>query len=172
VLLDLTLESGDPAQLRTELSEAVTVLHAHPELLEALSHPGVSAEQRKQVVGSLWGERGASKLFMRLLALLAERARVELLPAIADAFGKQWNAHRGVVSAQAVSAVELDDAQTTALASAIKAAAGREVELETRVDPGVLGGLRVLMDGRTYDGTVRARLKALREQLSGGDGTS
>jgi F-type H+-transporting ATPase subunit delta len=172
VLLELTLESGDPARLRAELSEAAAALRAHPELLEAVSHPGVSAEQRRQVVSSLWGERGASELFMRLLRLLAERARLELLPAIADAFAQQWNAHRGVVSAQAVSAIELDDTQTRALASAIKAAAGREVELETRIDADVLGGLRVLMGGRTYDGTVRARLKALREQLSGDAGTS
>ena len=92
--------------------------------------------------------------------------------AIADAFGQRWNAQRGVVSAQAVAAIELDDAQATALASAIETATGREVELETRVDPGVLGGLRVLMGGRTYDGTVRARLKRLRDRLSGDAATS
>jgi F-type H+-transporting ATPase subunit delta len=171
-LLDLTLEGGDPARLRAELSDAAAALRAHPELLEALTHPGVTPEQRQQIVVSLWGESGVSKMFLRLLRLLAERGRIELLPAIADAFGLLWNAHRGVVPAQAVSAIELDDAQATALASAIKSATGRELELETRVDPGVLGGLRVLMGGRTYDGTVRARLKALRDRLSGDAATS
>jgi F-type H+-transporting ATPase subunit delta len=166
-LLELALASGDPAQLRDELADARNALTTHPELFEALTHPSVGAKQRVRVVNALWEDRGASELFLRLLRLLAERDRVELLPAIADAFSKQWNSHRGVAAAEAVTAVALDDAQTSALASAIKASIGKDVELETRVDPGVLGGVRVLMGGRIYDGTVRGRLKALREQLSG-----
>jgi F-type H+-transporting ATPase subunit delta len=72
-----------------------------------------------------------------------------------------------VTAAEAVSAVELPPPQTTALASALGKVAGGEVELRSRVDPQVLGGLVVRMGGKTYDGSVRGRLAALRETLQG-----
>jgi F-type H+-transporting ATPase subunit delta len=63
--------------------------------------------------------------------------------------------------------VPLDDGQTRAVAEALRRATGQEVELVTRADPALLGGLLVNMAGRTYDGTVRGRLRALRERLVG-----
>jgi F-type H+-transporting ATPase subunit delta len=70
-----------------------------------------------------------------------------------------------VVAAEATSAVPLDPAQAQALGAALRAVSGREVELRYRVDPGVLGGVRVRMGERTYDGTVRTQLAGLRRRL-------
>jgi F-type H+-transporting ATPase subunit delta len=97
-----------------------------------------------------------------------EHRRIGLLPQIEDAFGELWNARRGVVSAEAVGAVPLGEAETRALGRALEKASGHEVELRSRVDPDVLGGILVRMGGRTYDGTVRSQLKALRESLAHG----
>jgi F-type H+-transporting ATPase subunit delta len=63
--------------------------------------------------------------------------------------------------------VELPPAQADALAAALAKVAGSEVELRPLVDPQVLGGLVVRMAGKTYDGSVRGRLAALREALLG-----
>jgi F-type H+-transporting ATPase subunit delta len=78
-----------------------------------------------------------------------------------------WNAHRGAVAAEAVTAVPLDEAQTRALVETLRRATGKEVELRSRTDAALLGGLVVRMAGRTYDGSVRGRLKSLRERLVG-----
>ena len=86
---------------------------------------------------------------------------------VAAAYAKLWNAQRGVVAAEAVSAVPLDAAQTRDVAKALGAATGREVDLPARVDPRLLGGMLVKMEGRTYDGSVRGRLLALRRTLAG-----
>jgi F-type H+-transporting ATPase subunit delta len=101
------------------------------------------------------------------MQLLVERDRVFILPAITEAFIEAWNEARGVIAAAAVSAVELDAAQRQALSEALAKAAGKSVELQTRVDAAVLGGLRVTMGGRTLDGTVAAQLQALRRRLQG-----
>jgi ATP synthase F1 delta subunit len=101
---------------------------------------------------------------------MGERDRLDLLPMVAAAYAKLWNAHRGVVAAEAVSAVPLDEAQTRAVAQALGRATGREVDLSSRVDPRLLGGMLVKMEGRTYDGSVRARLLALRRTLAGAEG--
>jgi F-type H+-transporting ATPase subunit delta len=165
-LLDVALQQGDPETVRRELRAAAALLAAQGELRAALEHPALSGEAKKKVAEAVWGGR-ASTLTARLLALLAERGRIGLLDAIEAAFGVLWNVHRGVVAAEAVSAAPLDEGQTRAVAEALRRATGKEVELQARVDPALLGGLMVKMAGRTYDGSVRGRLRALRARLVG-----
>ncbi len=172
-LLDVALaqdgaKATSPNALREELRATVALLGGNPPLARVLSHPGVGAEARKKVAGAVLARAKASPLLRRLLEMLAERRRVDLLPEIERAFGELWNAHRGVLPAEAVGAVPLGAAETRALAKALEGASGHKVELECRVDEGVLGGILVRMGGRTYDGTVRAQLKALRESLAHG----
>jgi F-type H+-transporting ATPase subunit delta len=165
-LLDVALPQGDAETLRRELREAAALLASQKDLQSALEHPALPAEAKRKVVEAVWGRRG-SPVLGRLMALLAERGRIALLPAIEQSYGGLWNAHRGVVAAEAVSAVPLDENQTRAVAEALRRATGKDVELQSRADPALVGGLLVKMAGRTYDGTVRGRLRALRQRLVG-----
>ncbi len=172
-LLDVALagtkaEGIAPESLRGEMRRAVALLAGSPDLAAVLSHPGVGVEGRKRVVAAVWGKAKASPLLRRLLELLVEHRRIRLLPEIEAAFGELWNARRGVVSAEAVGAVPLGEAETQALARALEKVSGHEVELRSRVDADVLGGLLVRMGGRTYDGTIKSQLKALGESLAHG----
>jgi F-type H+-transporting ATPase subunit delta len=163
-LLDLAREKGDPEAVRRELRESRELLESHAELGSALSHPTLRGERRKRIVTSVWGGR-VSPLTLRLLELLAERGRFGLLPSIEASFSALWNQERGVVAAEAVSAVTLDPAQQARLREALAAAVGKQVDLVTSLDASLRGGLLVRMEGRTYDGSVRGRLRALRERL-------
>ena len=89
------------------------------------------------------------------------------LPSIAREYGRLWNAQRGVVEAEAVSASALDETEARGVSAAVSGALGKQVELRRRVDPRLMGGLLLRMEGRVYDGSVRARLRALRERLAG-----
>ena len=162
-LLEIALAQGDPAQLRTELQQTAELFRSSLEL-RVLAHPGLGAERRQRLVRAVFGGRG-SQLLNRLLEVLAEKGRMALLPNVADAFAQAWNEHKGVVTAEAISAQPLDDSQQGTLRAALRAATGREVELKARVDAGVLGGVVVTMGGRTYDGSVRAQLAQLRGWL-------
>jgi F-type H+-transporting ATPase subunit delta len=169
-LLDVALEKGVAEPLRAELSEMAALIAAHPDLAALLANPAVSAERKKKLVSAVAARARATDLLARLLALMGERDRLDLLPMVAAAYAKMWNAHRGVVAAEAVSATPLDDTQTRDVARALGKVTGREVDLSTRVDPRLLGGMLVKMEGRTYDGSVRARLNALRRTLAGTEG--
>jgi F-type H+-transporting ATPase subunit delta len=155
-----------PAAVRTALEDSRALLDQNPELLRALTHPAVPMAARLKVAEVVWGQAPAA--VKRLLHLLVERDRVPILPAIAEAYALAWNESRGVISATAVSAGELDGPQKEALAEALgRAAGGKGVELTTKIDPSVLAGVRVTMGGRTLDGTVAAQLQALRRRLQG-----
>jgi F-type H+-transporting ATPase subunit delta len=171
-LLDVALEAAEPEAVRGELLEAVRLLTENRDLWRFLAHPAVGVEKKKKVVAAVWADGRASSLLQRLFLLLAERGRFALVPHIATAFGDLWNAHRRVFSADVVSATPLAAEQRTAIVRAVQEATGTGVETRETVDPSVLGGVRVTVAGRTYDGTVRQRLRALRETLVAGAETA
>jgi F-type H+-transporting ATPase subunit delta len=166
-LFDAAARQGPeaPLALRDELRAFAPLVTGHAELRHALLHPGLGAEPRRRVLAALADRAGASVLLRRLVELLASRDRVALLPDVVEAYAEIANAARGVVSAEAVSAVALPEAQARALAVALGGPAG-PAELRCRVDPELVGGLLVRVGGKTYDGTVRARLAALRRRLA------
>ena len=167
-LLDVALEKGDTA-LRQDLDDLGRLYVEHAELRTLLLHPTVPTAKKTGVIAALLRGR-PSDLLQRLIALLVERDRIELLPLIAKAYARRWNAKKGIVEAEVVSARALDDAEARAIAAAAaQASGGKQIELRRGVDPGLMGGLLLRMEGRIYDGSVRARLRALREQLAGAE---
>jgi F-type H+-transporting ATPase subunit delta len=167
-LLDVALQERNAEAIRGELRDAVQALSEHRELTAVLANPALPPERKKGVVLAVWAAEGTSPLFRKLLSLLVDNGRILALPAIEAAFASLWNAHRRVASAEVVSAVPLDREQQGALGAALERATGMGVEIHASTDPSVLGGVLVNIGGKSYDGTVRARLRALKERLSSG----
>jgi F-type H+-transporting ATPase subunit delta len=158
----------EPLRLRGELRQLAALVEEHPGLRAAVERPGVDPASRRRVLVAIADSGGASKLLVHLVDLLGARGHLSLLPALAEVYGTLANAARGIVPAEAAGAVALDGKQERALAEALRRTAGGELELTTRVDAALLGGLRVKMGGKTYDGTVQGRLAALRRRLASG----
>ena len=160
---------GDEAlRLRGELRELSTLTGKHRALRAALDARGVTLEDRGRALAAIADSAGASPLLSRLLGVLATRDHLSLLPSLAEVYAELVNAAKGIVPVEATGAAELTAEQERALVEVLRAATGSEVAFATKVEPGVLGGLRVKMGGRTYDGTVRAQLQALRRSLASG----
>ena len=163
-LFELAREAGTAGEIGAELRSAVAMIEGNAELKTVLHHRALRGEKKRSLVAAIWKEG----LVARLLALLAERGRLERLPSVAEHFERAWNESRGVASGEAASATPLSEEQRTAIAAALGRSLGRAVELVPRLDPSLLGGVRVTIAGRSYDGSVRARLQALRERLAAG----
>lgn len=167
-LLDLASERGQGTEVRAALKAVSALLAPGSELAAVLANPAVPADRKQAIVRAVWPSTDAAQdLVTRLVALLVERGRVTLVPAVHEDFVALWNARNNVLAARVVSAVPLEQAQVAAVTQAVRTATGREVDLSTAVDPAVLGGVVLTMDGRVYDGSVRTRLQNLRERLRG-----
>lgn len=166
-LLDVARASADPQSVAMELRAIAELLATERSLRALLANPAVPSRIKLGVAEAVAERAGWSELTRRLLGLVVGRGRSELLPGIAAAYQVLWNAERGVVEAEASTAVALDAGQTAALAEAIRKATGQQAEVSVRVDPELLGGLVLRMGGRTYDGSVRTRLAGLRRRMSG-----
>jgi F-type H+-transporting ATPase subunit delta len=167
-LLDVARAEGPGVDqtIGAELGSLAALLKSNAELRATLLHPALGPEQRRRVLLAIAEAAQASPLLRRALELVAVRDRVALLPELAEAFAEVRNAEQGVVTAEAVTAQPLDAGQATGLRDAVRQLTGKQVELRARVDAGVLGGVLVRVGGRTYDGTVRGQLAALRARLA------
>jgi F-type H+-transporting ATPase subunit delta len=149
--------------VRDELVAVAGILKANPALLEALSNPGVPAANKKAIFSAVFP--GLTAPLPRLLEMLIDASRIEIIQEIVHRYRDEWNARNNVHTAKVVSAFALDDEASQKVRAAIEAAVSGSVEMETSTDASLLGGLKVEVDGHLFDGSVRARLKALRQHL-------
>ena len=109
---------------------------------------------------------GVGPLATNLAQLLVVKRRVDVIPGLAEEYRRMLDVHRGVEHARVTAAVPLDAAEQRALAQQLEQQTGKQILLETEVDPSILGGLVVRIGDKLLDGSTRAQLEALRRQLA------
>jgi F-type H+-transporting ATPase subunit delta len=132
-----------------------------------VDNPARPFAQRQEILDRLLNRRIKPPV-RRLVTLLAERRRLELLPEIASQYTELLKRQRGIVTAIVTSAEPLTKDESRALEERLRAMTGATVELEPRIDEGLIGGLTVRIGDQLLDGSVRGRLERLREQLIAG----
>jgi F-type H+-transporting ATPase subunit delta len=135
------------------------------EAARALQNGRVPAETKHRLIDAGLGDLPKGPL--NLAHLLVNKGRVGLAVAIAEQFTAMVEAHQGLARARAVTAVELSEADKQALVQRLRDSTGRQVVLETEVDPSILGGVVVQIGDRLLDASTKSRLEALRESLVG-----
>jgi len=108
-----------------------------------------------------------SPVVSKLLLLLAERDRLVLLPAIDTAYQARLMDNANVVRAELTTAVALPEDRVAALRDGLATVTGRQVQLETRVNPSIIGGAVALIGSTVYDGSITTQLQRIKERLAG-----
>lgn len=165
-LFDVALaEQADLAQIDRDLTEFAEVLDAHAELLQAAMRVGIPDATRKTVAATVADRLALVAPVKKLLALLAEQRKLNLLPHLLEAYRERLLSHQHIVRAQVTSAAALSPEQTAALEASLARVTGKKVELSVAVDPELLGGIVARIGSTVYDGSVRTQLRRVREQL-------
>jgi F-type H+-transporting ATPase subunit delta len=166
-LFDVALhERQDLDQIAGDLSDVAGLVAGNEALARALSHPAIPAARKRAVVDALLSQSPVHPLLARTLLLLADRDRLTLLADLATAFRSRVMDHQQVVRAEVTTAVELPADRVTALQKGLAAATGRQVQLETRVDPSIVGGAVTRIGSTVYDGSVTTQLAKLKQRLT------
>src|SRR5690242_8485540 len=134
------------------------------EVRKVLENSRIPQEPKLRLVAAALADLPA--LPLNLARLLVRKSRTALAPEIAVQFRILVHAQEGVRHARATTAVPLTSAEQEALAERLRASTGHAVELETDVDPGLLGGVVVLIGDRLIDASVRGKLAALKKTLA------
>jgi F-type H+-transporting ATPase subunit delta len=164
-LFDLALEESSIDRIEGELQSLTRLLDESADLRRLVESPVFSAEEQERAIGAVANNAGIGGLAGNLLRLVARNRRLFALPGIVKAFREMAARHRGEVTAEVASAHPLSDAQVGALKAALKEKLGKDVMLETRVNPALLGGLVVKVGSRMIDTSLRSRLMTVKTQL-------
>ena len=161
---ELALESNSFTEWSGALARAAHFL-SNGEAAAALQNTRVARDVKHRLIEAGLGDLPRGPL--NLAHILVNKGRVGLAGEIAGQFEKMVEDHQGLARARATTAVELSDADRQALLQRLRDSTGRQVLLETDVDPAILGGVVVQIGDRLIDGSTRSRLEALRDSLVG-----
>lgn len=159
-------ENADLDAIEQQLSGLSSLVASHSSLQRALMNPSVPAAKKRAVLEALFQQGGQPHpILAKLLALLADSDRLTLLPELAPAFERRLMDHRRVVRAELSTAVEIPGDRVEELRSGLARATGRDVQIETRVDPALIGGAVARIGSTVYDGSVTTQLRKLKQSL-------
>ena len=165
-ILELGLESGTVDTFVREIGEAAGAFGASAELEQVLDSPLVALEAKRAIITELADRQQAGQLTKNTLHLLVDRRRIKFLPEIAATLREMNDARRGLLRAEVTSATALSDAYYQRLGEQLERMTGRKVAIEKKTDPSLLGGVVTRIGDIIYDGSLRARLGALRSSLT------
>lgn len=166
-LFDLALDEEALDSVEADLSLLSALIDGNADLRRLVFSPVFSADEQQRAIGAVADRAGVGEIVGNLVRLMARNRRLFALPGVIRAFTARLAAHRGEVTAEVVSARPLSDEQAAALKAALKESLGKEVAVDARVDPAILGGLIVRVGSRMIDGSIRSRLTSMMTQLKG-----
>jgi F-type H+-transporting ATPase subunit delta len=168
-LLEVALkETVDLTQVEAELAAIVDLFHQNQTLQKVLLNPAVPAPRKRSAVAEIASKAALSDVLRKLLILLAERDRLIILPELLAAFRDRLMEHQNVVRAEVTTTVALAPERLETIRKRLAEVTGRTVNLSTRVDPTLIGGMVARVGGTVYDGSVTTQLRKMKAQLSEG----
>jgi len=167
-LFDVGLAEADPVAVGQALEGFVSLVRSHSDLERVFATPAVPPAQKVALVEALGSRLDLPPVLARLLRVLAVRDRLVLLPDLSDLYRARLLDYQRVVRAEVTSAVPLPADRVETLRAGLADATGREVHIETRVDPSILGGVVTRVGSLVFDGSVTRQLERMREQLAEG----
>jgi F-type H+-transporting ATPase subunit delta len=164
-LLDVAAKESDPAQVERDLGVLVRAMRDHDELRRALANRATPAAVRVNVMRALAERASVQPPVAKLVAILAERGRLDLLPDLLDVYRERLLAHNNVMRGSVTTATPLAPENVEALARSLGTLTGKEVRLEVAVDPALIGGVVARLGSTVYDGSIRTQLEKLKQVL-------
>lgn len=164
-LFDLASESGALAQVEKDMTALGDMLAGSSELQRLVRSPVFSSEDQMAAIGAIGEKAGFHGLTINFLKLLARNRRMFTVDGMIASFRTLCARHRGEVTADVTSAHPLSADQLNALTDTLRSTVGKNVQVQTRVDPALLGGLVVKIGSRMVDSSIRTKLNALKTAM-------
>jgi F-type H+-transporting ATPase subunit delta len=166
-LFDLAKEGNVLDAVAADLAKIAGLIASNADVAALVKSPVLTRDQASLGMGGLMNKIGVDPLTWKFVKLLADKRRLFTLPQIARAFAQRLAEQRGEMTAEVVSAQALKPAQIDSIKNTLRDTYKRDIRLETRVDPTLIGGLIVKAASRQVDTSIRSKLQALSGAMKG-----
>ena len=164
-MYDLAAEEQLTDTVLEQMQTIRQLFRENPDYVKLLSEPSIPKEERTKLLDTAFGTE-AERYLVNFLKLLCERDLLGEFAGCCEEFTRRYHADHGIAEAVVTSAVALTDEQMAALKDKLEKISGKTVTLTQKTDPTVLAGLKVELEGRQLDGTVKSRLDDLSRKLN------
>lgn len=164
-LFMLACEESKERDVMTALEDVSAVLEKNPDFMEFLSSPGIPHGERIQTIDRVFATRMPEQV-VSFVQLLCEKGRIRSFDSCVKEYRRLLNVKESVTNAKIVSAIPLTENEKAALKQKLEKISGNTVILECSVDSSLLGGVVVEMNGTVTDGSLRHRLREVKDVMN------
>jgi F-type H+-transporting ATPase subunit delta len=161
-LFELALEAKSVPAVEKDLDQVAALIAESADFARLVRSPVFSSEEQGRAVTAVLDKAGIGGLVANFVKVTAANRRLFAVPDMITAFRRIAAKNRGEVAAEVTSAEPLNASHVAALKDALKASLGKDVTLDARVDPSLIGGLIVKVGSRMIDGSLRTKLNSLK----------
>ncbi len=164
-LFAIACEEANEDAVMAALDNVAAAFDQAPEYMELLTSPGIPLTERTALIDKTFGGR-IPETVLSLVGLMCEKGRLRLFSFCRDEYRRLLHVRRAVVTAKVTSAVPLTKGEQAALIRQLQKKNGGTVRLSCEIDPSIMGGVIVEMEGTVIDGSLRRRLRDAKEVMS------
>ncbi len=164
-LFDLASDEKQVLAVEADLKSLKKALGESHDLRVLVGSPAFSAEDKGKGLAAIAAKAKFNATTRKFLGLLAANGRASALASIITSYEALSAKARGAISAEVTTAVALSPAQAKGVAAALRQTLGKDPEIETRVDPAILGGIKVQVGSRLFDASLKTKLDSLKFAL-------
>ncbi len=163
-LFEVALEQGKLDDVRQQLGEFADALDSNQQMQVFFFSPYFSTQEKEEGLDKVVTD--AEPILQNFLKLLIEKHRMPAVFRVRRTYDELWQRENKLLPVEITSAVELGKQTVKQIGDRIGEETGQKIELSTRVEPDILGGLIVRVGNSIIDSSIRARLDSLRKQVA------
>ena len=167
-LYELAVEAKSTDAVLSDLTGLKSLMSENDELNSVIESPVYSRTEQAKAVMAVMEKAGANSLTIKFIGAVADNGRLFALKQIIQAFAEEVARRNGQISAEVISAISLDSQRKKVVEDTVaKLAGSKNISLEMKVDPSLLGGLVVRIGSRLFDTSVKTKLNRLEAAMKG-----
>lgn len=164
-LFELARETDAIDHVKADLERFDALIAESPDLLRLVRSPVFSADEQVAALSAVLQRAGIGGLAEKFLKLVTTNRRLFAVRDMIKGFRELVAGHKGQATAEITVAEPLKNDHVAALKSALKAVSGKDIDLNVKIDPAILGGLVVKLGSRMVDTSLRTKLNAIRHAM-------
>jgi F-type H+-transporting ATPase subunit delta len=167
-LADVAVSRNQVEQIENELRQMAELVRSNRELHDLFASPIISLPDKRRVLDAIIERARPGAVMANLLRVMLNHYRLHYINEVHEQFRREMNERRGVVLAEVVTATEIGSAERETLGKRLEAMTGKQVEVQFKTDPSLIGGIVTRVGSVVYDGSIRTQLHEIKERLKAG----
>ncbi len=164
-LFDLALEAAAVESVKSDLDRFEALLDESADLTRLVRSPVFSADEQAGALSAVLAKAGIGGLAAQFLKVVASNRRLFAAHDMVKAFRELVARHKGEVTAEVTLAEKPSDTHLAAIKDSLKAVTKKDVQVNVKVDPAIIGGLVVKLGSRMVDTSLRTKLNAIKHAM-------